>query len=256
MALAIHDVDALVISEIFGPTVQGEGFAAGRHCMFVRLGNCNLECTWCDTPYTWAFSPQKAAKHQSGKQFSRREQLRTVDSNTVLKELFALQNLDEDPTMIVISGGEPLMQQGIGMIYLLRAFDNLECPVHIETAGTIEPTRFVQNIVTQFNVSPKLEHSGNIRGKRYKPQALTTLLDTGKARFKFVIQQESDLEEVQEIVDNIQIPSAWVQVMAEGVTNDTLKETMTPELADKIVQRGWGISPRLHIALWKDVRGK
>ena len=43
----------LVVNEVFGPTVQGEGPSAGRRCGFVRLGRCNQACTWCDTAYTW-----------------------------------------------------------------------------------------------------------------------------------------------------------------------------------------------------------
>jgi 7-carboxy-7-deazaguanine synthase len=43
----------LVVSEVFGPTIQGEGPHAGQRAAFVRLGGCNLTCTWCDTAYTW-----------------------------------------------------------------------------------------------------------------------------------------------------------------------------------------------------------
>ena len=43
----------LAVSEIFGPTHQGEGPSTGRLCGFVRLARCNLSCLWCDTPYTW-----------------------------------------------------------------------------------------------------------------------------------------------------------------------------------------------------------
>src|SRR4029450_7825218 len=43
----------LVVSEVFGPTFQGEGPSVGRRAGFVRLGRCNLDCSWCDTPYTW-----------------------------------------------------------------------------------------------------------------------------------------------------------------------------------------------------------
>lgn len=44
---------SLVVSEVFGPTHQGEGPHAGQLCAFVRLMGCNLSCSWCDTPYTW-----------------------------------------------------------------------------------------------------------------------------------------------------------------------------------------------------------
>ncbi|MDQ3757733.1 MAG: 7-carboxy-7-deazaguanine synthase QueE, partial [Actinomycetota bacterium] len=35
----------LVVSEVFGPTWQGEGPSVGRTAAFVRLGRCNLACT-------------------------------------------------------------------------------------------------------------------------------------------------------------------------------------------------------------------
>jgi len=43
----------LRVAELFGPTVQGEGPAAGERAAFVRLSGCPLACAWCDTPYTW-----------------------------------------------------------------------------------------------------------------------------------------------------------------------------------------------------------
>ena len=39
------------ISEIFGPTIQGEGPLIGRPTVFVRTAGCDYRCTWCDTLY-------------------------------------------------------------------------------------------------------------------------------------------------------------------------------------------------------------
>src|ERR1700680_230750 len=39
------------ISEIFGPTIQGEGPLIGRPTVFVRTGGCDYRCAWCDTMY-------------------------------------------------------------------------------------------------------------------------------------------------------------------------------------------------------------
>ena len=41
----------LRISEIFGPTIQGEGALIGKPTVFVRAGGCDYRCSWCDTLY-------------------------------------------------------------------------------------------------------------------------------------------------------------------------------------------------------------
>ncbi|NIO36533.1 hypothetical protein GTO27_02395, partial [Candidatus Bathyarchaeota archaeon] len=40
------------VSEIFY-SIEGEGIEIGRPEVFIRLAECNLRCTWCDTKYTW-----------------------------------------------------------------------------------------------------------------------------------------------------------------------------------------------------------
>src|SRR3954451_18718764 len=86
---------SLVVSEVFGPTFQGEGRSLGRRCGFVRLGRCNLACTWCDTKYTWDWS-----------QYDPSVELRRRTVDEVVADLAAM-----DVPMVVITGGEPLLQQ-------------------------------------------------------------------------------------------------------------------------------------------------
>jgi 7-carboxy-7-deazaguanine synthase len=50
---------SILISEIFGPTIQGEGSLVGRPTVFVRTGGCDYRCDWCDTLY--AVLPQHKA---------------------------------------------------------------------------------------------------------------------------------------------------------------------------------------------------
>jgi len=34
-------------------TIQGEGFHAGKPAYFIRLGGCDVGCSWCDAKYAW-----------------------------------------------------------------------------------------------------------------------------------------------------------------------------------------------------------
>src|SRR2546426_6013433 len=55
--------EQLIVSEVFGPTFQGEGPSVGHRAGFVRLGRCNLTCEWCFVPETpvlmadWSLRP-------------------------------------------------------------------------------------------------------------------------------------------------------------------------------------------------------
>ena len=242
------------ISEIFGPTVQGEGAAAGRHCMFVRVALCNLECHWCDTDYTWAFTERKASLHRNGVVHDMKANLRNMNAGDIILELCDFWDVMLKPTIVVISGGEPLVQSdALGpLAYTLTEHGN---EVHVETAGTLVPTTFLDSFVTQYNVSPKLENSHNSLDKRYVPVALNFFAGDDRAWFKFVITHPDDFEEVDFIVSQHNINRRRIMVMPEGVTIDDNIDTARM-IVDQAVTRGWGLTFRSHILLWKDTRGK
>ncbi|MFF4924207.1 7-carboxy-7-deazaguanine synthase QueE [Kitasatospora sp. NPDC001261] len=245
----------LKISQVFGPTVQGEGSAAGRHCLFVRTFECNLECNFCDTAYTWAVTDEKAAKTRSGKRYERDEPkygLKHMDAAAVLDQLRALWDIEHRPTIIVISGGEPMMQQR-ELVPLLEQLRGWGHEVHVETAGTITPLAEFDELVTQYNISPKMASSGNRLSKRFKPEALTALRDTGRAWFKFVVTEdwETDLAEVDRIVEAVALPPQRVMVMPEGSDGRTNIIT-AQKMVDAALGRGFGLSFRTHVFLWND----
>jgi 7-cyano-7-deazaguanosine (preQ0) biosynthesis protein QueE len=223
--------DTLVVSEVFGPTWQGEGPSLGRRAGFVRLGRCNLACTWCDTPYTWRWDDHDPAEELT---------TRTVDDVVA-----ALDAMDVD--LVVVTGGEPLLQQS-HLPPLLRRLREVE----IETAGTLAPNDDVVPLVTRFNVSPKLANSGNPLDRRYKPDVLRRFEATGKAAFKFVAVDDADLDEIAGIVDECGLTDVWV--MPEGTDAATLVER-SRRLIDPVLARGWNLTTRLHVLLWGDRRG-
>ncbi len=81
------------ISEIFGPTIQGEGHLIGQPTVFVRTGGCDFRCEWCDTLY--AVDPEFKSQW---KLYSAEEILHQVDI------------LSQAPLLITLSGGNPALQ--------------------------------------------------------------------------------------------------------------------------------------------------
>lgn len=101
----------LQVNEIF-LSIQGEGTRAGAPCTFVRLAGCNLNCTWCDTPYA-------------------RSEGRTMDLSDILVEVTVL-----GCRRVEVTGGEPLIQPAAPE--LLRRLCEAGCETLLETNGSID----------------------------------------------------------------------------------------------------------------------
>ena len=240
----------LSVSEIFGPTFQGEGPYAGRRCGFIRLGGCNLHCVWCDSAYTWRFSDTH--DHVNPKVFNRKEELTRWDMQLLLKRMLDM-NLDH----WVITGGEPLLQEQ-ELAHLLWAHTYQlkgNAFYEIETAGTIEPkSPKWSTLNVHYNVSPKLEHSGNTLVERYHPEVLQWFGRQGKVAFKFVARDEEDLDEISGICKYNKIPAYLIWIMPLGVDGDLIDSRLR-EMSAEVLMRGWNMTNRLHIQIWGNIRG-
>jgi 7-carboxy-7-deazaguanine synthase len=238
-------MEFLRVNEFFGPTFQGEGPFAGRAVHFLRLNRCNLNCVWCDTPYTWADTENKAAKHQLGVVFPRGENESKLTIDQTLAMLYS-----NSVSFLVISGGEPLLQARA----LKELLDNTAIQVQFETAGTLPPLDYGFEANVHYVVSPKLANSGNEQEKRYKPGILKQFV--GKdAHFKFVVTQPDDLNEVESIVDEVNIPKGRIWIMPEGIAVvDVMNHAKI--LADPVLSMGWNMTLRMHTLLWGDERGR
>lgn len=243
------------VNEIFGPTVQGEGAASGRHCLFLRVADCNLRCTWCDTAYTWAFNEKLADLTESGIVHDKATNRIAMEPDEVLAKLLGLWDLKTRPTMLVISGGEPLMQCK-NLEPIMRPLVEWGTMIHVETAGTLKPTPEFDNWVAQYNVSPKLAHSGNPMRMRRKMDVLEWFAKQPNAWFKFVMTSRNDFDEIDRLVRATNMNPHRVMVMPEGVS-PTKNRILARELIDGALQRGYGLTFRTHILLWpSNVRGK
>ena len=224
------------INEIF-KSIQGEGPNFGKPAIFLRTAQCNLKCTWCDTKYTWDWENYDYAK----------------EVNEMTIEEIKEQILDLEIKHLVITGGEPLLQQDD--LADLLSFLKPDFYVEIETNCTILPNKMLTDLVDQWNVSPKTENSGNPLELYENNECYYFFANQENCFFKYVVEDESDIPEIKKFVTKYNIPENHVQLMTQASTKEEIsaREKSISELAKT---NNFLFSPRLHVAMWGAQRGK
>lgn len=92
-------------------TIQGEGFNTGRAAFFIRLGGCDVGCSWCDAKETW-----NPALHPP------------VDIRDIVTQASSFS-----AKSIVLTGGEPLNYPLDKLCDLLKK-EGME--IFLETSGS------------------------------------------------------------------------------------------------------------------------
>ena len=230
--------------EIFA-SLQGEGPSMGMPVAFVRLSRCNLACTWCDTAYTWRFEGDNRP-HRDGIAFERKANQVTLSPQEAAARIAALGQ-----KRLVITGGEPLLQAG-ALAEMLAHLPDIA--VEIETNGTVAPPARLDVRVDQYNVSPKLAHSGNPADLALIPERLDAWASEPRAFLKFVVASPEDVAEVVELHQRNRFRPGQVFLMPEGTDSATLRERQA-WLSEACLKHGFRMSDRLHIHLYGDTRG-
>jgi len=230
----------LPVNEMF-ISIQGEGRFAGHPALFIRFNYCNLGCSWCDTRYTWDSRQIETDTSMSPEEIATKARQEATKASAEISSLH-----------VVLTGGEPMLHQSIlpEMINQLRSIGiNF---IEIETNGTIVPTEEMQKVIDWWNCSPKLTNSGGSRKECIVPEALKAISLTGRADFKFVICEKTDIEEIK---NNFlrHIPSQRVILMAEGSTREK-QIANAPATIDLCLKHSFRFSPRLHILAWDNER--
>jgi organic radical activating enzyme len=234
--------------EIFA-SLQGEGPSMGRPSLFLRLSRCNLACHWCDTAYTWRFTGDNRP-HRDGLSFAREANQLVLEEADVIDRLLAFPQ-----DRLVVTGGEPLLQAP-ALTRVLAALKAARPTLHveIETNGTVAPPPAIDALIDQYNVSPKLSHSGNPADLALIPERLAAWAQNPRAFFKFVVATPADCEEVAALAATYGIPGDRLFVMPEGTDSETLR-TREKWLCATALDHGWRMTDRLHIHLYGDTRG-
>ena len=227
----------LRVSEIFH-SVQGEGRCVGVPSVFVRLSGCNLRCSWCDTPY--------ASWNPEGNEMMLGQLIGQV------RKLWVRH--------VVVTGGEPMIFPET--VLLTQRLKEDDFHVTIETAGTVDAPVHCD----LMSISPKLANSTPHRregGKwaaqhdrlRRQPDVLRSLMSRYDYQLKFVVSEPDDMEEVREIVRETEADPERVLLMPEGVTPEAI-HARSLWIVEACKLFGYRFSPRLHIDLWGNLRGK
>ena len=157
-------------------SINGEGSKAGQLAVFIRFAGCNLDCVYCDTK--WANE-----KDVSYSEMSKEEIYEYIKSTGVRN--------------ITVTGGEPLLQDGIYEFLEYLSLDK-ELSVEIETNGSVDISLFKKiDNTPSFTMDYKLDYS-----KMEKKMFLDILkkLDIRDV-IKFVSGSQKDLEILKNIVE-------------------------------------------------------
>ncbi|MBS3970222.1 MAG: putative 7-carboxy-7-deazaguanine synthase QueE [Clostridia bacterium] len=115
-------------------SINGEGPHSGMLAVFIRFAGCNLQCSYCDTQYAANLT---TAEH---KEESVEDIMSYIEEQGIIN--------------VVLTGGEPLLQQ---QSELLRLIENLSArgyKVDIETNGSIDilPYRDIACIIMDYKL--------------------------------------------------------------------------------------------------------
>ncbi|MBO0346657.1 7-carboxy-7-deazaguanine synthase QueE [Roseibium limicola] len=251
-----HDTqhqELIRISEIFGPTIQGEGALIGRPTVFVRTGGCDYRCSWCDTLYA-VDSMHRADWTQ-------------MTPEQILQEV---QHLSGGiPLTVSLSGGNPAIQPMQSLIELGNAAGYQFC---LETQGSIAKDWFSKlNVLT---LSPKPPSSGMetdwntlkecVEAARSGPGQSPLII------LKIVVFDEADYQYAQmagrlfmdlpvylQPGNHTPPPASETGKAAAEIDMQGILERMR-WLVDRTVRDGWHsatVLPQLHTLLWGNLRG-
>ena len=91
-------------------TIQGEGYHTGKAAYFIRIGGCDVGCSWCDTKFSWNPSLHPV-----------------VPAEQILEHVTA-----HPAAAVVVTGGEPLM---VNLDYLTELLKQKGIETFLETSG-------------------------------------------------------------------------------------------------------------------------
>ena len=237
--------DPVRVSEIFGPTIQGEGALIGQPTVFVRTGGCDYRCAWCDSLH----AVDAAHRHSWA----------PMTPAAIMEEVARLSG--DRPLMVTLSGGNPAIQP-LGP--LIAAGQARGYRFALETQGSV--ARDWLGALDMLVLSPKPPSSGMVvdwaafDACRAAGRGTATVL-------KIVIFDIADYDWARAVAGRYPDLPLYLQPGnhtppppgddSARVDRDGLDARMR-WLVDRVVGDGWfeaTVLPQLHVTLWGNRRG-
>lgn len=232
----------LRISEIFGPTIQGEGALIGEPTVFVRTGGCDYRCSWCDSLH----AVDSAYRHTWA----------AMDTGAVWADVQRLSK--GKPLTVSLSGGNPAIQDFTQLIALGHgAGYRFAC----ETQGSIAKPWFGD--LDTLVLSPKPPSSGEAVDWDAFAACLQAAKGAGSTVMKIVIFDDTDYAWAQEAAKKypelpLFLQPGNIEVDPDVAVDPQVLADKLLWLVDKTMHDSWfmpRILPQLHVLLWGNKRG-
>lgn len=231
--------EKILISELFGPVIQGEGALIGRPTLFVRTGGCDFRCAWCDTLY--AVLPEF------------KNDWRAMTADEVMVRLEELSG--GRPMLVTLSGGNPALQ---ALGELIRTGKQRGFGFALETQGSVAKPWFAE--LDYLILSPKPPSSEMDCDWDDVRRCLDAAGNSPEISLKVVVFDEADYEfalatdaAFPEIPLFIQVGNPFTQAEVDGnALMDKWREISGWVLRDGLAAT---VLPQLHVLAYGNRRG-
>ena len=217
--------------EIFS-SVQGEGPHVGETTLFVRFGECDLRCRWCDSRHTWR--PAQHCRIETLRGSGRSETL--ANPLTLARALAACDALAADEHRFAsLTGGEPLLQPE-AVRGLAAALRGRGPRVLLETHGL--HSEALEQVVDEIDVvSMDWKLASDVRRAGERGRAASAPFHAEHERFlrvarrapevvvKVVVTSRSRGEELDEMAACIAAVDPAIPLVVQPVTPTTARES-------------------------------
>jgi 7-carboxy-7-deazaguanine synthase len=236
-----HDKEHRIrVSEIFGPTIQGEGALIGQPTVFVRTGGCDYRCSWCDSLYAV--------------DIEHRHEWQSMTAAEIFAEIQRLSG--GRPLMVSLSGGNPAIQHLAPLIELGHEYGYRFA---LETQGTISQPWFADLDV--LTLSPKPPSSEMVTDWQLFDECLAFCKDQPELALKIVIFDDLDYQYAKEAAERYPELPIYLQPGNHQTNGDSDAQGLSERLlwlTDKVMHDRWftaKVLPQLHVMMWGNQRG-